>query len=138
MVQGIDKPLTPKEQCKDDYRKFSKVKNRLHEAAWRFLRNVKLKKRIPKADHDEAERIVNLIVGDWQKVRPHAIRKMGVDDPFAQATETFNPSHWLDVDATTLHSALVECGERFKTVRGIYKRLRPDEQKELFPDGLKP
>jgi hypothetical protein len=76
----------------------------MHEAAWRFLGDVR--KRMPKRA-DEAERIVKLIIGDWQSLRSHTrAAKIGYD-PFSQATETFDPVHWLDVDAAGLHLALL-------------------------------
>jgi hypothetical protein len=109
----------------------------LHETAWRFLEDVR--KRTPKRA-DEAERIVNLIVGDWQSVRPHTrAGKIGYD-PFSQATETFDPIHWLDVDyAAGLHLALRGCGEAFEAAQTLCNTLSPDERRELFPDGgLKP
>jgi len=86
----------------------------------------------------EAERIVNLIVDHRRNIRPHARAGKIQFDPFSQSAEIFNPSHWLDVDAARLHSALVNCGDAFETAYMAYKRLKRDEQKELFPDGLKP
>ena len=136
MVQGVRRDRTPKESCEEAYRKFLARKDYLRRTAWRFLEDVR--KRTPKRA-DEAERIVNLIVGDWQSVRPHTqAGKIGYD-PFSQATETFDPVDWLDVDAAGLHLALLACSEAFEAAQTLYNRLSPDERRELFPDGgLKP
>jgi hypothetical protein len=137
MVLGVRKDQTPKESCEQAYRNFSARKDHLRETAWRFLEDVR---RRMSAGAPEAERIVNLIIRDWQSVRPHTrAGKIGYD-PFSQATETFDPSRWRDVDyAAGLHLALRDCGESFEAAQTLYNRLSPDERRELFPDGgLKP
>jgi len=119
MVQGIGKAQTPKELCKEEYRKFLGLKDRLHETARQFLGDVQ--NRMPKREHD-AERIVNLIIGDWRNVRP-LVRagKLGFD-PFSPSAETFDSGDWSSVDASKLHSALVDCAAVYEMVDSLYKR----------------
>jgi hypothetical protein len=137
MVLGVRKDHTPKEACEQAYRKFLARKDHLHETARRFFEDVRKRMSVRAP---EAKRIVNLIVHDWQSVRPHTrAGKIGYDS-FSQAAETFDPSRWRDVDcATGLHLALRGCGESFEAAQTLYNRLSPDERRELFPNGgLKP
>jgi hypothetical protein len=136
MVQGVRSDRTPKESYEEAYCKFLARKDYLRETAWRFLEDVR--KRMPQRGK-EAKRIMDLIIDDWQKVRPHARAGKIEFDPFRQATDTFDPSRWRDVDPDGLHSALVSCGEAFEVAQTLYNRLSPDERRELFSDGgLKP
>jgi len=135
MVQGVGRSQTKKERCQEEYQKFLKLKNQLHDTARQFLRDVQ--RRMP-TRVQEAERIMNLIIGDWQRVRPHARAKKIGFDSFSWSVETFNPGDWSDVDAARLYSALLACGDAFETAHTLYNGLSPGEQKELFPDGLKP
>jgi hypothetical protein len=137
MVLGVGKDQTATERCREDYRKFLEMKARLHETVWQFLRDVQMRMRDVKAI-EEAKRIVDLIIDDWQKVRPYAhTGKIGFD-PFSQATETFYSGDWRDVNAGSLHSTLIACGDMFDDVRTGYDRLSPEEKEEAIPGGLKP
>jgi hypothetical protein len=112
MVQGVGRLQTKKERCAEEYRKFLELKNRLHDTARQFLRDVQ--RRMPAQTHEPAERIVKLIIDDWQRVRPHVRAKEIGFDSFSWSVETFNPGDWSDVDAARLHSALLGCGEAFE------------------------
>ena len=51
--------------------------------------------------------IVVLIVHAWRWVRPYGAPQRIGWDPFEELAEIFNPSLWVEVDATPLHAAPV-------------------------------
>ena len=110
----MDKAKTPKELAIAEYRIYLRIKNELHEAARRFLRDIRSKAPDRIA---EADRIVVLIVHAWRKVRPYGSPQRIGWDPFQELAEIFNPSLWVEVDATPLHAALCDCGEAYKRAR---------------------
>jgi hypothetical protein len=76
-----------------------------------------------------------LIVHAWRKVRPYGTSgSIGRD----AGTEIFNPSLWVEVDATPLHAALCDCGEAYMRARARYEKLTFEDRSDAFPVGLKP
>ena len=131
----MDKTRTPKELAIAEYRNYLKVKNELHEVARRFLRDIRRKAPDRIA---EADRIVVLIVHTWRKVRPYSAPLRIGWDPFEALAEIFNPSLWVEVDATPLHAALCDCGEAYKRAHTRCMNLTSEDRVDAFPYGLKP
>ena len=78
-----------------------------------------------------------LIVHAWRKVRPYNTPRRIGWDPFQELAEIFNPSLWVEVDATPLHAALRDCGEAYKRAHTRYANLTLEDRLDAFPNGLK-